>query len=81
MSSTTRGPYRSARWKRTMRERRHFGISRIDSGATHCWLVRLGYAPRRPRVVRTFSDGVYGGKRRAEAEAIAFRNKKLARQS
>ena len=53
-------------------------ISRIDSGCSHCYIVRVGY--KIPEAThKTFSDGVYGGKRKALKAARAYRNKELKR--
>lgn len=53
-----------------------FGISRIDSKATHGWFVRLGWqtTPRgkRPRFVAFFADLRMGGKRKALLAAQAW---------
>ena len=44
-------------------------ISRIDSHNTHCYTVRVGYdIPEATH--KTFSDTVYGGKRKALKAAI-----------
>jgi hypothetical protein len=53
-----------------------FGISRIDSKATHGWFVRLGWhtTPRgkKARFVSFFPDLRLGGKRKALAAAQAW---------
>ena len=53
-------------------------ISRIDSKRTHCYIVRVGY--QIPEAThKTFSDGMYGGKRKALKAAITYRNEELKR--
>jgi len=53
-----------------------FGISRIDSKATHGWFVRLGWYStpqgKRPRFVAFFPDLRLGGKRKALLAAQAW---------
>jgi hypothetical protein len=53
-----------------------FGISRIDSKATHGWFVRLGWHStpqgKRPRFVAFFPDLRMGGKRKALLAAQAW---------
>jgi hypothetical protein len=53
-----------------------FGISRIDSKATHGWFVRLGWhtTPRgkKARFVSFFPDLRLGGKRKALTAAQAW---------
>ena len=53
-----------------------FGITRIDSGGIHCWYVRL-YEGQDCHS-KTFSDGRYGGKRKALRAAKAWRDEVLA---
>lgn len=53
-----------------------FGISRIDRGSTHCWYVRL-YEDE-DCYPKTFSDSKYGGKRKAQQAAKAWRDEVLA---
>ena len=52
---------------------RHKGISRIDSGHTHGWYVRV-YANRTVFTSKLFSDRIYGGKQKALKNAIKFRD-------
>ncbi len=53
-------------------------ISRIDSGHTHCYFVRAGYGI--PECTnKTFSDGVYGSRRKALYAAKAWRDKEIKR--
>lgn len=51
-------------------------IARIDSGATHCYLVRIGFNIKSKKV-RTFSDGVFGGQPLALLAAKKWRNQQL----
>ncbi len=51
-------------------------ISRIDSGYTHCYFVRVGYDIK-PKVVKCFSDMKCGSKRKALALAKEWRDKKV----
>lgn len=51
-------------------------ISRIDSQHTHCWTVRLR-DKRINKINKTFSDGVYGSKKKALQAAIIFRDKEI----
>lgn len=53
-------------------------ITRIDSGATHCWFVRFMQRGKNA-VTGSFSDGVYGGKRKALKAAKEFRDEVQAR--
>lgn len=59
--------------------RREPNISRFEYGNTRAWWVRFhrGQAAdgRRKVVSKTFSDSVYGGKRKALQAAIAWRNR------
>ncbi len=56
-----------------------YGITRIDSdkSRTYAWVVNL--SRRREMFVKHFTDGVYGGKRKALAAAIAYRDHIIAR--
>ena len=51
-----------------------YGITRIDSdkSRTYAWVVNL--SRRRRTFIKHFTDGVYGGKRKALAAAIAYRD-------
>jgi hypothetical protein len=49
-------------------------ITRMDHGNTHGWWVRV-YKDSKPVESKLFSDGVYGGKGKAKAEAQAHRDK------
>lgn len=44
-------------------------IARIDSGRTHCWFLRMPPIPG-----KSFSDGVYKGKRKALQAAREYRD-------
>ena len=77
-TSATRSTRRTRTPARTRAVRRgpvspRFGISRIDSRATHGWFVRLGWHTtrqgKRPRFVSFFPDLRHGGKRKALAAA------------
>jgi hypothetical protein len=46
------------------------GISRIDSGHSHAWMVRLYHDGQVD--TKTFSDGRYGGKAQALDAALAY---------
>lgn len=52
--------------------KRHIGISRVDndSSKTHAWVVRLQRDHR--KITKTFSDGVWCGKRKAYRAACEF---------
>ena len=52
---------------------KHKGISRIDSGHTHGWYVRV-YANRTVFTSKLFSDRIYGGKQKALKNAIKYRD-------
>ena len=56
-------------------------ITRIDGKRSHCWIVRFGMNAKRdmPRIVKSFADGVYGGKRKALQAAVAFRDQTIAK--
>lgn len=56
-----------------------YGIRRVDSDGsrTHAWVVTI--ARRRRKFVKCFTDGVYGGKRKALAAAIAYRDQIISR--
>jgi len=54
-------------------------ITRIDSNSTHCWWVRIQEVPKPTYIQKSFSDGQYGGKRKARLAAIEFRDKTLAK--
>ena len=49
------------------------GISRIDSGHTHGWYVRV-YANKTVFTSKLFSDRIYGGKQKALDNAVKFRD-------
>lgn len=49
------------------------GVSRIDSGHTHGWYVRV-YANKTVFTSKLFSDRIYGGKQKALDNAIKFRD-------
>ena len=53
-------------------------ITRMDHGNTHGWWVRV-YKDSKPVESKLFSDGVYGGKNKAKAEAQAHRDKVVAK--
>jgi len=53
-------------------------ISRIDSGSTHCYYVRAGYGFKEA-TNKTFSDSLYGGKRKALEAAKKWRDKEVKR--
>ncbi len=53
--------------------KKYKGISRIDSGHTHGWYVRV-YANRTVFTSKLFSDRLYGGKGKALENAIKFRD-------
>jgi len=53
-------------------------ISRIDSNYTHCYYVRAGYGHDDIKN-KTFTDGVYGGKRKALIAAKRWRDKEIKR--
>ena len=53
------------------------GISRIDSGATHSWYVRV-YLKGGVVQSRTFSDGAHGGRAEALEKAVACRDAMIA---
>ena len=60
---------------------RHRNITRVDNDTnrTHRWLVTV---QRRGEIlVRSFADGIYGGKKQALAAAVAYRNLLLAHYS
>ena len=60
---------------------RHRNITRVDddTNRTHRWLVTV---QRRGEIlVRSFADGVYGGKRKSLAAAVAYRDLLLSRHS
>lgn len=48
-------------------------ITRMDHGNTHGWWVRV-YKDSKPVESKLFSDGVYGGKNKAKAEAQSHRD-------
>ena len=50
-------------------------ITRIDSGYTHCYFVRAGYF--KGSNSKCFTDGVYGGKRKALAQAKLWRDQQV----
>lgn len=56
-----------------------YGIRRVDSDSshTHAWVVTI--SRRRRKFVKHFTDGVYGGKRKALAAAIAYRDQVISR--
>ncbi|GMQ96390.1 MAG: hypothetical protein BMS9Abin15_0059 [Gammaproteobacteria bacterium] len=59
--------------------KKHLNIQRIDTetNSTHCWVVVV---QRRSKIYRKmFSDGVYGGKRKALQNAIIWRDKIIAK--
>lgn len=60
---------------------RQRNITRIDNDTkrTHAWLVTV--QRRGEIVVRSFSDGIYGSKRKALAAAVAYRDLLLSRHS
>jgi len=55
-----------------------YGITRIDSDktSTHAWHVTI--SRQRKRFSKYFSDGIYGGKRKALAAAMRYREEVLA---
>lgn len=53
--------------------KKYKGISRIDSGHTHGWYVRV-YANRTVFTSKLFSDKLYGGKQIALDNAIKYRD-------
>jgi hypothetical protein len=53
--------------------KKYKGISRIDSGHTHGWYVRV-YANRTVFTSKLFSDRLYGGKGIALENAIKYRD-------
>ncbi len=53
--------------------KKYKGISRIDSGHTHGWYVRV-YANRTVFTSKLFSDRLYGGKQIALENAIKYRD-------
>lgn len=58
--------------------KREPNISRLDYGRTHGWWVRFQRGERegKRRVIqKSFSDRLYGGKRKALAAAIAWRDR------
>ena len=54
-------------------------ITRIDSGYTHCYFVRVGYDIE-PKVQKSFNDNKYGGKTKALKAAKTWRDKQLKKQ-
>ncbi len=60
---------------------RHPNITRMDYARTHGWWVRIYRncdAKQKNCTSQMFSDSVYGGKRKALARAIAWRDEMLA---
>lgn len=53
-------------------------ITRIDSGTTHCWWVRIGYIIEE-RVHKSFPDKRYGNRAKAFEAAKKWRDKELKR--
>lgn len=53
-------------------------ITRIDSGSTHCWWVRMGYDIKE-KVHKSFPDRRHGGSTGAYLAAKKFRDKELKR--
>ena len=51
-------------------------ISRIDSGSTHCYWVRIGYGIKE-KVQKSFPDLRYGGTVKAYRQAVKWRKLKL----
>lgn len=51
-------------------------ISRIDSGSTHCYWVRIGYNIKE-KVQKSFPDQRHGGQDKAFNAAKLWRNKQL----
>ena len=58
-------------------EKKHKGISRIDSSHTHGWYVRV-YANGTVFDSKLFSDKQYGGKKAALKSAIMYRDQRQA---
>ncbi len=56
-----------------MKNKKYYGISRIDSKHTHGWYVRV-YANGGVFTSKLFSDRLYGGKQTALNNAIKFRD-------
>lgn len=65
------GAQRSGKNKEKMRF-----ISRIDSGSTHTWWVRI-WKNGENVSSQTFSDGVYGSKRKSFEEAKRYRDRQI----
>lgn len=61
--------------------KRYRNITRIDDETTrtHAWRVTLQRCNQ--IVIKPFSDGVYGGKRKALTAAVAYRDELLRQQS
>lgn len=57
---------------------KHKYISRIDSGNTHCYFLRI-LEKRDDGIRKAFSDGMFGGKRKALLAAVKFRDEFLKR--
>jgi hypothetical protein len=56
--------------------RRHIHRIDNDQNRTHCWKVQVQYRNR--VMIRHFSDGLYGGKRKALSAAITCRDELLS---
>lgn len=55
---------------------RHKYITRIDSGSTHCYWVRIGFGIPE-KVQKSFPDLRHGGKQEAHKLALTWRNQQL----
>lgn len=62
-----------------MPERLPRGLSRIDTAVNHTHGYRVFLQRGRRKIVRLFSDGTYGGKRKARRAAQAFLQQLLAK--
>ena len=47
-------------------------LSRVDSGRTHCWWVRIGTPGKKTYVQQSFTDAKYGNAKTSFDAAIIF---------
>jgi hypothetical protein len=56
-------------------------LQRVDSGRTHCWVVRIGTPKKENYVQESFTDHKYGSKKDGFTAAVKFIEDQLVKKN